>query len=71
MASKEIENGNGRSKWALTKDKILLSAGLVLIALEFINAEILGREFHGDFLLVGCSLCGISAAVWADRKGKG
>lgn len=48
--------------------KILLIGGLTLIALEFINAEILGRTFHGEFLLAGTTLIGAAITQWKEQK---
>lgn len=61
---------NGRSTWQLTKEKILMWSGLVLIGAEFVNSEVLGRSFHGEFLLAGAALCGVSIASWGDKKAK-
>lgn len=63
-------NGNrGKDKqWRLTREKILMSFGLCLIAAEFINAEVRGATFHLEFLIGGLALCGISIAQWGDRK---
>lgn len=63
-------NETGRTKWQLTKEKILMWSGLVLIAAEFVNSEVLGRSFHGEFLLAGAALCGVSIASWGDKKAK-
>lgn len=68
MAAKNDKDG--RTTWQLTKEKILMCSGLMLIGAEFINGEILGRTFHGEFLLAGAALCGVSIASWGDKKSK-
>jgi hypothetical protein len=59
-----------RGAWTVTKEKILMFSGLLLIGGEFVNGEILGRTFHGEFLLAGAALCGVSIASWGDKKAK-
>lgn len=61
-------NRNGRRKWPITKEKILMFCGLVLIGAEFINAELRGDSFHYEFLICGLALCGISIAQWGDKR---
>lgn len=62
------DNHNGRARWRLTREKILMFFGLALISAEFINAEIRGGTFHLEFLLGGLALCGISIAQWGDKQ---
>lgn len=59
---------NGQQQWRLTREKILMFCGLILIGSEFINAEVRAGTFHVEFLLGGLALCGISIAQWGDRK---
>jgi hypothetical protein len=68
--SKEPDKGNGGGErlWRVTKEKILMFAGLAIIFSELINAEVFGRTFHFEFLLAGLALCGISIAQWEDRR---
>jgi hypothetical protein len=54
--------------WKLTREKILMTAGLLLIAASFIVTEVLRGPFHIEFLLAGCALCGISITQWKDRN---
>lgn len=63
-------NGDNREqqRWRLTREKILMRAGLLLVAAEFINAEIFSGTFHLEFLFGGLALCGISVAQGLDRK---
>lgn len=59
---------NGQKRWRLARDKILLFAGLLLIAAEFVNSEVRGASFHYEFLVGGLALCGIGIAQIGDRK---
>jgi hypothetical protein len=61
-------NGEGERPWKVTKEKILMFAGLAIIFSELVNAEVFGRTFHFEFLLAGLALCGISIAQWGDHK---
>lgn len=67
---KNGEHKSGRSQWLQTREKILLAAGLMLIAAEFINAELRSGTFHLEFLIGGLALCGISLAQGLDRGGR-
>lgn len=67
------KNGNGNGKrgrdtWNLHREKILMSAGLILIGASFIVTEVLHGPFHIEFLLGGLTLCGVSITQWGDRK---
>lgn len=68
MIENRRRNGSRQDQWRLTREKILMFCGLLLIAAEFTNAEIRGGTFHLEFLLGGLALCGISIAQWGDRK---
>jgi hypothetical protein len=59
---------NNNNGWKNTKEKVLLSFGLGLIAVETINAEVFSGTFHLEFLLAGLALCGVSIAQWGDRE---
>lgn len=59
---------NGEKQWKLTREKVLMTAGLLLIGASFVNSEIRGGTFHLEFLLAGLALCGISIAQWGDKK---
>lgn len=63
-------NGNGKraETWKLTKEKILMFAGLIIIFAELVNSEVAGRTFHFEFLIAGLALCGISIANWGDKQ---
>lgn len=65
------DNPGGKDQdrhWRLTKERILMWAGLFLIAAEFINAELRNGTFHVEFLIGGLALCGISIASWGDKR---
>jgi hypothetical protein len=62
---------NGHKQWLLKRDKILLGAGLVVIAATFIVTEFLSGPFHIEYLFVGTTLCGIGLAQGFDRSGRG
>jgi hypothetical protein len=63
----EPPNDGERQKWLRIKEKVLLTAGLVLIAAEFVTVG-LGWPFHYEFLLAGGMLCGVSIAQGFDRR---
>jgi hypothetical protein len=65
---REQEKNGRRAQWQLTREKILMFFGLMLIGAEFTNAELLGGTFHVEFLLGGLALCGISIAQWGDKR---
>lgn len=65
---RQHEPNETKHLWQLTKEKILMFSGLMLIAFETINAEVLGRTFHTEFVLAGLALCGVSIAQWGDKK---
>ena len=54
--------------WRLTKEKILLTAGLTLIAAEFAASEFFNRPYHIEFLLAGLALCGVTITQWAAKS---
>jgi hypothetical protein len=54
--------------WRITKEKILMFSGLLLIGFEAVVSEIYMGAFHLEFLLAGLALCGVSIAQWGDRK---
>lgn len=43
-------------------------AGLIVITVEMVNGEVLGRTFHYEFLIAGLALCGVSITQFGDRK---
>jgi hypothetical protein len=61
-------NDNGHRQWSLTKEKILMFAGRIIIFSEAVSTEAFGRPFHFEFLLAGLALCGISITQWGDKK---
>lgn len=65
MAPTEDEKAK---KWKITREKILLNAGLIMMGSQ-IAIEILQPEnFRFEFLIAGGALCGISIAQWGDRR---
>ena len=61
-------HNNGRRRWILTREKILMASGLTVIAFQLFAAEPLGYTFRLEFLLAGLALCGVSIAQWGDHK---
>ena len=60
---------NGRDyEWRLTKEKILLFFGMVLVVLTFIDSQFFGHPFHFEYLLAGLACCGIAIAQWGDKR---
>ena len=62
-----MPQGNPNGDWKLTREKILMFAGLSLIGATF-AAWIILRELRLEFLFTGLTLCGIGIAQWGDRK---
>lgn len=60
-----VTNGRG---FAWSRETVLIAAGLTIIAVEFVNAEVLGRSFHYEFLVLAAGLCGVGIAQLGDRK---
>lgn len=62
-----MTNTNGQ--WRITKEKILMFFGILLIAFEAVLAS-LGKAspLTWEFLLVGAAFCGISITQWGDKK---
>jgi len=58
-----IKNG-----WA-TKDKVLMFAGLSLIAFEAGASVMAATTFRFELVLAGLALCGVSIAQWGDKGG--
>lgn len=52
----------------ISREAILLTAGLIIAAVELIHAEILGGVFHYEFLILAAALCGVSITQWGDRQ---
>lgn len=59
---------DGAQRWKLTKEKILMFAGLIVIFSELLTSEVFEKPFHFEFLLAGLALCGISIAQWGDKQ---
>jgi hypothetical protein len=53
--------------WHLSKEKILLFVGIVLIFAEFVVTEFLARPYHIEYLLAGLALCGTSITGWVAK----
>lgn len=62
------DDGSRHTPWALTKEKILFGLGVLLVLFEFVNAELLDRPFHIEFLIAALALCGVSIAQWGDKR---
>lgn len=68
MTENDKRKYNGqRQPWG-TREKLLTMFGILLIAAEFVNAEVRGATFHVEFLLGGLALCGIAIAQWGDKR---
>jgi hypothetical protein len=57
-----------KDKWWRHKENILLVVSISIVLIELINAEILGRHFHAEFLVFAGALCGAWATQLGDRK---
>lgn len=63
-----MADGPRRGPLRFRRETALMIAGLVVIFIEVINAEVLGRTFHYEFLIAGLALCGVSITQLGDRK---
>lgn len=59
---------NRHNRWWRHKENILLVVGIAIGISEFVNAEVLGRSFHAEFLVFAGALCGAWATQLGDRK---
>ena len=66
--SEPRKTSHSRERWLLTREKILMVAGLLLIAYESIVPDLSGEPFHFEILLAGLALCGVSIAQWSDKQ---
>jgi hypothetical protein len=57
-----------RSLWS--RENILFIVGIGIIVFEVINAEVLSRPYHYEFLVLGGALCGVGITQYGDRSGK-
>lgn len=62
-----MTGGKRRFSW-LNKENTLFGLGICVIIFEVIHAEVLGRPFHIEFLLLGGALCGVSITQLVDRR---
>lgn len=47
---------------------VLFIVGLAICVFEVIDAEVLGRPFHYEFLILGAAFCGVSLTLPSGRK---
>lgn len=59
---------NGNTPWWRHKSNLLVTIGIAIGLGEFVNAELLGRNFHAEFLVFAGALCGVWAAQLGDKK---
>jgi hypothetical protein len=63
----EVDEGSSHT-WEITREKILMVAGLFIATTELVISVVDPAAFHYEFLIFGGSLCGISIAQWGDKK---
>lgn len=51
----------------ITKEISLMIVGIAIIVFEVVNAEVLERPFHYEFLLIGAALCGVGITTLGDK----
>lgn len=61
-------NGDRRKRWLLTREKILMCCGLLLVGYESVIIDLIGEPFHFEIILAGLALCGVSISQWQDRR---
>jgi fluoride ion exporter CrcB/FEX len=54
--------------WWRHKANLLLAFGMGIIIAEFIAAEIFGRPFHAEWLILAGGFCGAWTTQLGDRK---
>lgn len=52
----------------ISRQSLLMTLGVAIIIFEVVNAEVLDRPFHYEFLIAGLALCGVSITQITDRK---
>lgn len=55
-------------RWYHRKENLLAALGFTIIIFEVVSAEVLGRPFHIEFLILGAALCGVSITQWGDKR---
>lgn len=52
----------------LTREAVITVLGVVIVLFELVNAELLGRSFHYEFLVLAGGCLGLAIAGWGDRR---
>lgn len=52
----------------LTRESVITALGVVIVLFELVNAELLGRSFHYEFLVLAGGCLGLAIAGWGDRR---
>lgn len=63
-----MSEGNGDKRWESLRRQILFYSGLFGLFLYLVLVNILGENFHVEFLLAFLAMMGISIAWGIDRK---
>jgi hypothetical protein len=61
---------SGKDTWKVTKEKLLMFAGLILIVFEAAASVLVMSTFRFELVLAGLALCGVSIAQWGDKNGR-
>jgi hypothetical protein len=63
------KHDTSQDRWQLTREKILMFAGLAVIFYELILADHFGGHFHVEGIIGGLALCGVSITQsWGKEK---
>lgn len=57
-----------RSHSFLSKENLETALGTLIVVFELVNAEVLGRTFHYEFLILAAGLFGLAIAGWGDKR---
>lgn len=50
------------------REKVSLLLAVVIVMFELVNAELLGRTFHAEFLVLAGGCLGLAIAWWGDKR---
>lgn len=79
MPTEEIQNQKDRqrrrkkqqqSQIVFSKETFITALGVVIVLFELVNAELFGRTFHYEFLVLAAGCLGLAIMGWGDGKRK-
>lgn len=52
----------------LGREAIITALGVLIAMFELVNAELFGRTFHYEFLILAAGCLGLAIAGWGDKR---